>query len=105
MPKWMNETAKRAARTVNLYDFLMSMHPEDVVNEGNSLRLRNNHSVSVKHGYCGFTDFSNGETGNSIDCLVHFLGYEFTDAVAALCSFAGPTLQNRPKNPRFRILL
>lgn len=98
MSSWVSETAKRAARTVNLYDFLLVQHPDQVKPEGDSLRLRANHSVSVKRGYSGYTDFSDGTTGNTVDFLVHFLGYSFPDAVAALCVFAGcarePRLQD-----------
>ncbi len=89
MSKWVDEKAKRTARTVNLYDFLLYRHPGQVEQEGDSLRLLSNHSVSIKRGYCGFMDFSDGTTGNSVDALVRFLGYGFTDAVAALCQFAG----------------
>ena len=37
----------KAARIVNLYAFLLSHHPDAVKQEGNSLRLRSNNSVSV----------------------------------------------------------
>ena len=50
-----------------------------------SLRLRWNHSVSIKSGYAGFTDFSSKDTGNAVDCLTNYFDYEFPDAVAALC--------------------
>lgn len=89
MPQWVDEISKRTARTVNLYDFLLSWHPDRVGIEGDSLRLRDNHSISIKRGYCGYTDFSNGATGNAVDFLVNFLGYGFQDAVSTLCEFAG----------------
>lgn len=91
MPQWVNQTAIRRARRVCLYDFLLSAHPGDVVKEGDSLRLRCDHSVSVKGGYAGFTDFSDDSTGNAIECLTRYLDYDFTDAVAALCLFDGMT--------------
>lgn len=89
MPLFVNRSDIRAARRANLHDFLISMHPGDVEREGDSLRLCCNHSVSIKTGYSGFTDFANGETGNSIDCLTNYLGYGFQDAVSALCRFTG----------------
>lgn len=74
----------KAARIVNLYAFLLSHHPDAVKQEGNSLRLRSNNSVSVKRDYSGFSDWSTGETGNAVTFLVKYLGYELPDAVLAL---------------------
>lgn len=91
MPQWVNTTAVRRARRVCLYDFLLSQHPGDVVKEGDSLRLRCDHSVSIKTGYAGYTDFSDDSTGNAIECLQNYFDYSFTDAVAALCLFDGMT--------------
>lgn len=88
MGQWVSKTDSRRARRVCLYDFLLSRHPGDVEQEGNSLRLRWNHSVSIKSGYAGFTDFSSKDTGNAVDCLTNYFDYEFPDAVAALCEFA-----------------
>lgn len=101
MPQWVNQTAIRRARRVCLYDYLLSQHPGDVVREGDSLRLGCDHSVSVKRGYAGFTDFADGGTGNAIECLTNYLDYEFMDAVAALCEFDGMTQDeiSRPERP------
>lgn len=91
MSQWVNKTDISRARSVCLYDFLLTMHPEEVEREGNSLRLRCNHSVSIKTGYAGFTDFADGSAGNAIDCLTNYLDYEFQDAVVALCEFDSTT--------------
>lgn len=88
MSQFVSKTATQKARRVNLYDFLLSEHPEEVFQEGDSLRLRCNRSVSIKEGYCGFYDFSDGSSGNSVDCLTTYFDYEFPDAVIALCAFA-----------------
>lgn len=40
--------------------------------------------VVLKQGYCGYTDFANNVTGNSIDLLTKYLDYTFCDAVEAL---------------------
>ena len=98
MPQWVNSDAVKAARKANLYDYLMRHHYGDVKKEGNSLRLRDNNSVSVKAGYSGYTDFATGEKGNSVDFLTTYLGYEFQNAVAALCSDIGLDATGQPEH-------
>ncbi len=83
----------QAARVTDLYDWALR-HPDlfedEGKGEGASLRLKSNHSVSIKQGYCGFKDFAaeNDESrkakGNSIDFLVKHLGYDFVSAVKEL---------------------
>lgn len=89
MSHWVSHEAIAAARRAPLYSYLLSRHPVEVCREGNSLRLRRNHSVSVKCGYSGYTDFATGETGNAVECLTRHLGYDFQGAVAALCEYIG----------------
>lgn len=79
----------QAARKADLYQFLLRHHPNDVLREGESIRLCCDHSVSIKEGYCGYTDFATDETGNAIDCLVHYFNYTLPDAVNALLADAG----------------
>lgn len=74
----------RAARQADLYDFLRAKHADDVKIEGNSLRLKDNNSISIRRGYAGYKDFSSGETGNGIDLLTNYLGYTMPEAVLAL---------------------
>lgn len=73
----------------DLYRFLLRHHPNDVLREGESIRICCDHSVSIKEGYCGYTDFATGETGNAIDCLVNYFNYTLPDAVNALLADAG----------------
>ena len=54
MPQWVSHGAIVAARRAPLYDYLLSRHLADVRREGNSLRLRSNHSISIKRGYSGY---------------------------------------------------
>ena len=89
MGKQVTQDAIRAARKADLYGFLLRHHDGDIVREGDSLRLRSNHSVTLKEGYSGWRDWSTDESGNAVDFLVNFLGYELTDAVAALCADMG----------------
>lgn len=79
----------QAARKADLYHFLLYHHPNDVLREGESIRLCCDHSVSIKEGYCGYTDFATDETGNAIDCLVNYFNYTLPDAVNALLADAG----------------
>lgn len=74
----------QAARKANLYDYLMCNHLFDCIKDGNSLRPKCNHSISIKKGYAGYKDFSSDETGNSVDFLVRYMGYDLDTAVFAL---------------------
>lgn len=78
----------QAARRVDLYEFLRSHHADEVVVEGNSLRLKADHSVSIRRSYAGYRDFSSGATGNGVDLLVRYFGYTVPQAVAALTATA-----------------
>lgn len=83
----MNNVTKEqimAARQTDLYAFLLKHHGTKFIREGNSIRPKTNHSISIKKGYCGYTDFSTDETGNSIDFLINYMEYDFTKAVLAL---------------------
>lgn len=73
------------ARRTDLYDFLISNHPSDFKRDGNSIHPRNNDSISIKKGYSGYKDFATDETGNAIDFLIRYMGYELDEAVFALC--------------------
>ena len=88
---WVKRTQILAAKNGRLFEFLMCCHPSSFKREGNSLRLQNNRSISVKRGYYGYLDFSTGETGDGIDLLVRHLGYTFQDAVTALSGFVTGT--------------
>lgn len=74
----------QAARRTDLYAFLVKYHDSDFAHESDSIRLKGNHSISIRRGYTGYRDFSTGETGNPVDFLVLHMGYEFTAAVQAL---------------------
>ena len=76
------------ARQTDLYEFLTAYRPEDYGVEGDSLRPLDNHSISIRRGYCGYKDFATGETGNSLDYLTRHCGYTFQDAVKELCTEA-----------------
>lgn len=84
MKKYISPEQITAARHADLHAFLIRHHDTDFIREGNSIRPKNNHSISIKQGYCGYKDFSTSETGNSIDFLTKYMGYSFFDAVQAL---------------------
>lgn len=89
MPDWVGLPAIRRARRANLYAYLCKFHPTEVTMEGNSLRLNCDHSVSIRSDWSGYNDFSNGGTGNAVECLTRFFGYGFQEAAAALAMFDG----------------
>ena len=76
----------QAARHSDLYAFLLTYHNCSFTQEGDSIRPKSNHSISIKKGYCGYKDFSTEETGNAIDFLTSHMGYTFVGAVQALTS-------------------
>lgn len=89
MPNRIGHGSVRAVRRAPLFDYLKAKHPNDVILEGSSLRLARNHSVVVSEAYTGFIDYSTGDSGNAIDCLINYLGYDFPDAVTELCGYMG----------------
>lgn len=82
----VTEEQKKQARRTDLYSYLIDNHKDDVEIFGNSLRLNCNHSISIKKGYRGYKDFATEETGNSVDLLTRYLGYDFISAVESLCT-------------------
>lgn len=72
------------ARKADLYDYLSRNHMDTHKREGQSLHPRDNHSLSIRRGYCGYLDFANGEHGNSVDYLTRYLGYPIDAAVFSL---------------------
>lgn len=98
MPDFVGKEGIRAARVTDLFAFLLSEHPNDVVREGSDLRLASNHSIAIHSGHTGYQDFANGETGNSIELLTRHLGYGFQEAVRALCGFTGTDPEAQPSS-------
>lgn len=76
---------KEQAKKINLYEYLVDNHYDDIKIEGNSLRLRNNKSICVKRGANWYHDFSTEKTGDTIELLMKEFGYTFPDAVISLC--------------------
>ncbi len=82
-----------SARHADLYAFLMKYHSSNFKTEGDSIRPKDNHSISIKKGYHGYKDFSTEETGNSIEFLTNHMGYTFVEAVQALSDVSAPAQQ------------
>ncbi len=78
------DAEKRLARKADLYEYLINNHKDDIELCGNSLKLKSNHSMSVRKGYCGYYDFEDGASGNSVDFLTKILGYSYPDAIQSL---------------------
>lgn len=85
------------AKTVNLYEFLIKNHSDKIKREGRSLKLRDDHSVSVKENYSGYYDFATARGGNAIDCLINYFNYTFVEAVQALCERSNVISRQNPR--------
>lgn len=72
------------ARRADLFLFMQYHFPNEVIKQGNSLRLKRDHSVSIKRGYSGAYDFSSDKGYSGIDLLMEYFGYCLPDAVKAL---------------------
>ena len=81
----------REARIKDLFSYLLDNHRDLFIREGRYLRMTYRKRLCIKRGIPGFNDFASGEHGNSIDFLVKYLHYTFTDAVAALNGAKGST--------------
>lgn len=92
----------RAARRADLYAFLEAHHASGFKYEGDSIRPKDNHSISIRRGYSGYMDFATGEAGNAVEFLTRHMGYTFVSAVQALApgpaSPAMPIQQDRKVN-------
>ena len=55
----------RHACSVDLYRYLLDMHPAEVKREGHSLVLTRDKHVSLKQGYHGYMNFSKGDKGKT----------------------------------------
>lgn len=91
----------KLARKSDLYTFLIKYHDCIFTHEGSSLRPKDNHSISIRKGYCGYQDFSNNETGNSIEYLTRHMGYTFVAAVQALAGES--TAVHTPDDPQANV--
>ena len=87
--KYVTRKEISSARCVELSRFIEQNHHSLVQRTGCSLFLKSNTSVYIKDGHTGYSDFSTGDHGNSIDFLMRYIGYGFVDAVYALNDFAG----------------
>lgn len=97
-----NVTAEQIqiARRTDLYAFLLKYHDSDFMHEKNSIRLKNNHSISIRRGYAGYRDFATSETGNSVDFLINYMGYGLVNAVQALTTDSiNPALSTAAQQP------
>lgn len=86
----------RMARTANLYDYLLHIHPDEFKREGHWLRMKSNPTICMKKGCGGFKDYATLETGNSVDFLVRHMNYDFVTAVSGLTAWRIPLPRSDP---------
>lgn len=84
MARYVSKDQYRSACSVDLADWLLRNHPEAVKVAYGSVLLRADEHVSVKMGFHGYLDFRTGRSGNAVDYLMDFLGYDYPSAVTAL---------------------
>lgn len=84
MSNFVSKEQYQQACHVDLSEWLLSHHPEEVTVKYGSVLLISDDHISVKLGFHGFHNFKTGESGNNIDYLTHFLGYTYPEAVLAL---------------------
>lgn len=77
------------ACAVDLYEFLIRLHGSSVKQQYGSVLLLADQHVSVKRGFHGYRNFRTDETGNNVDYLMNFLGYDYQGAVLALIGESG----------------
>ena len=89
---FVTKDAIQKARKADLSEWMERYHPEAVTTKHGSVVLTagdtSGHVLS-RHGFSGYINFHTGERGNSIDYLMRYLGYTFTDAVKALTADMG----------------
>lgn len=79
----------QAARRADLYEYLLRYHPNTVKRADHSRLQHIDHDSLIITKGMGFCHNSKGETGNGVDFLTRYLGYDFPRAVAALSTFEG----------------
>lgn len=84
------------ACSVDLYEFLIRQHSNFVKQQYGSVLLLADQHISVKRGYHGYRNFRTNETGNNVDYLVNFLGYDYPSAVLALIGESAAVLDYVP---------
>lgn len=100
MGNYVSHDQIRAARRADLHAYLLRNHHNDIEVDGDTIRLKCNHSICVRRGYSGWKDFANDDHGNGIDLLTRFLGYDFQRAVRALAGDCfDPVLERQPPEP------
>ena len=84
------------ACSVDLYEFLVQQHGSAVKQQYGSVLLIADRHISVKQGFHGYRNFRTGETGNNVDYLMNFLGYDYQTAVLALIGESGAVTDYTP---------
>ncbi len=72
------------ARYADLAGFLLDNYPEDFTESDNGLRMKDDHSVTIKRGTGIYRDWAENKQGNGISFLQEYYGYTFQEAVQAL---------------------
>lgn len=85
----LKESQKEQAKKTNLISFLSSKHPEIIVFNSTKKRFEHIEHDSLVISEFAWHQFSTNKGGDTIEFLVQWLNYHFTDAVLELCRFNG----------------
>ena len=77
-------------KSVDLFAFLLLKHPDKVIREGKSLKLKDYHFISLKAGWQNYNNFKAGKGGNGLKLLVDYLGYTKESAIEEMSKFEVP---------------
>lgn len=83
----LKESQKERAKKTNLISFLSAKHPEIIVFNSSKKRFEHIEHDSLVISEFAWHQFSTNKGGDTIEFLVQWLNYHFTDAVLELCRF------------------
>lgn len=79
----LTQKDRNRIKEMDLYEFMIAVHPADIEIHNTWVRLKCNTSVNIKAGRPNWQDFSSTTSekyGDGISLLTKFLGYSFVDA-------------------------
>lgn len=89
------------AKKKSLYEYMLQNHPNMVTLQGSSIRMKDNHSISITKNF--YSDFATCEKGDNISFLMKHLHLSFQESVLALNGCSGTTFEVQGRGSDFTI--